>query len=146
MPKYSDRSQINLIECHPDLQRLFREVIKHWDNQIIDGRRSIEQQKINVSKGVSKTMNSKHLAQEDGKSWAVDSMPFPYDWDKIQRGLDALKRADPTMQIAEVYAYIGFVKGIAAMMGIDIRQGADWNGNNQFDDHTFIDLPHTEKV
>lgn len=144
MPKFGATSRKNLAEVHPDLQRLFNEVIKHWDCTIIDGARTIEEQKKNILKGVSKTMNSKHLPGSDGKARAVDAMPYPFDWNAIEKGLQALKRADGGMQIAEVYMFQGFVAGMAAAMGIDVRQGADWNTNRQFDDQTFHDLPHTE--
>ncbi len=144
MPRFSVKSQEIIKELEPDLQRLFNEVIKHWDCQPIDGIRTVAEQIKNIERGVSQTMKSKHLPNEHGKSEAVDVMPYPFDWNKIQKGLDALKRADPTMQIAEVYAFIGFVRGVAVMMNIPLRQGADWNTNNQFDDHSFIDLPHHE--
>lgn len=139
MPNFGAASRSHLAEVHPDLQRLFNFVIKHWDCSIIDGRRTIEEQRKNVAKGVSKTMRSKHL---EGR--AVDAMPYPFDWGKIERGLQALKRADGGMEIAEVYMFQGFVAGVAAALGINIRQGADWNSNRQFEDQTFHDLPHTE--
>lgn len=144
MPKYSQRSLINLSECHPDLQKLFEEVIKHFDCSIIDGKRSKEEQQKNVEKGVSKTFDSKHLEQEDGKSHAVDVMPYPFDWNKIQKGLDAAKLADKELQVCRSYYFAGFVKGIATMMGISIRQGVDWDGDTLVGDHSFIDLPHNE--
>jgi hypothetical protein len=40
--------------------------------------------------------------------------------------------------------FCGYVKGVADTMGIPIRQGCDWNGNNIFTDQTFNDLPHCE--
>lgn len=144
MPKFGETSSKNLAECDPRLQKLFNFVIEHWDCSIIDGARTIEEQKRNVAKGVSKTMASKHLPNSKGKSQAVDAMPYPFDWGQIEKGLNALKNADGGMEIAEVYMFQGFVAGVAAMMGIKIRQGADWNTNRQFDDQTFHDLPHTE--
>ncbi len=144
MPNFSAKGKTILEELHPDLVDIFSEVIKIWDCQLIDGARSLDEQIKNVARGVSKTMESKHLPGLDGKSHAVDVMPYPFDWDKIERGLRAIKQADATMQIAEVYMFVGFVKGVAHMKGIPLRQGADWNGNNQLEDHTFIDLPHHE--
>ena len=40
--------------------------------------------------------------------------------------------------------FAGFVKGIALMLGIPIRWGGDWNGNNDLKDNNFDDLPHFE--
>lgn len=145
MPAYGATSRKNLAEVHPDLQKVFNLVIKFWDCSILDGARSIEEQRKNVAKGVSQTMDSLHLPQDDGFSWAVDALPYPFDWEKIQRGLDAIKRADGGMEIAEVYAFAGFVDGVAAAMGINLRSGYDWNTNRQFQDQSFIDLPHHEK-
>lgn len=144
MPVFGSTSKRNLAEVHHQLQRLFNFVILHWDCSVLDGARTIEEQRKNVAKGVSKTMKSKHLPQEDGHSHAVDVMPYPFDWGKIEKGMRALKAADGGMEIAEVYMFQGFVAGAAAAMGIRVRQGADWNGNRQFDDQTFHDLPHTE--
>jgi hypothetical protein len=145
MPKFGTLSTANLSECHADLVKLFNEVIKHRDCQIIDGGRTYDEQVKNVAKGVSQTMNSLHvISATRRKSLAVDVMPYPFDWNKIEKGLNALKHADPSMQIAEVYHFQGFVLGIATMMGIDIRQGVDWNGNGQFEDSSFVDLPHNE--
>lgn len=144
MPKFGATSRSNLAECHPDLQKLFNKVIEGWDCSIIDGKRTIEEQRKNVAKGVSQTMDSKHLPQGDGTSHAADVMPYPFDWDKIEKGLQAIKKADGGMEIAEVYAFQGFVKGVAFMMGIDLRQGYDWDGDEQFEDQTFNDLPHNE--
>lgn len=144
MPSFGKTSAANLAECDPRLQKLFNFVIKHWDCSIIDGARTIEEQRKNVAKGVSKTMHSKHLPDAKGKSRAVDAMPYPFNWQAIEKGLNALKKADGGMEIAEVYMFQGFVAGVAAAMGIPIRQGADWNTNRQFDDQSFHDLPHTE--
>lgn len=149
MPKFSEASRAHLASCHPKLRALYDEVIQHWDCTIIDGVRTVEEQRKNVAKGVSKTMESKHLPDQQGLGHAVDAMPYPVgtaEWAKIQRGLNAIKRVDPSMEVARCYAFAGFVAGIAAARGIKIRQGWDWNSNRQAGDHSFIDLPHTELV
>lgn len=144
MPKFGSLSLINLAECHPDLQRLFEAVVTQWDCQVIDGARTVREQEKNVARGVSKTMDSKHLPQEDGKSHAADVMPYPFDWAKIERGLNAVKAIDSDLSVMRVYAFIGYVAGVADQLGIPLRQGADWDSDHQFGDHTFIDLPHHE--
>ena len=40
--------------------------------------------------------------------------------------------------------FAGYVKGVAASLGIEIRIGADWNGNFTAKDQSFHDLPHFE--
>jgi peptidoglycan L-alanyl-D-glutamate endopeptidase CwlK len=153
MAKFGKASEANLVLVHPDLIRLFREVIKHWDCTVTDGVRTIAEQKLNIKRGVSKTMDSKHLPRnekgelnEDGKAWAVDVMPYPVDWDAIEKGIAAVKRVDPGMQTLEAYGFVGFVQGMAAAMGIELRVGADWDNDRNFANHTFVDLPHFEKV
>lgn len=141
---YSQISSANLAECEPQLRRIFDFVIQHWDCTIIDGRRTVAEERQNVADGASQTMNSKHLPDAAGLSRAVDVLPYPFDYDSIERGINAIKKADPHMQIAEVYAFIGYVRGVADMMGIPLRQGADWNSNHQFEDQSFDDLPHHE--
>lgn len=145
MPQFGVESLKALAECHPDLQRLFEEVVTHVDCKIIDGARTIEEQQKNVAKGVSKTMDSKHLPQSDGKSHAVDVVPYPQpSWVLVEKGLNAVKRADPTLQLCRFYHFVGFVAGMAAAKGIPLRQGVNWDGDADFGEHSFIDLPHHE--
>lgn len=126
--KYGQKSLDKLNTCHPDLQRLFNEAIKHVDIAIIDGVRTKEQQEEYVKTGKSKTMDSKHIKQPDGYSHAVDAMPFPIDWNNTSRN----------------YLFAGFIKGLAVSMGINIRMGADWDGDFETKDQTFNDTPHFE--
>jgi len=128
MPKFSNRSKSKLNTCHPLLQELFNEVIKRVDCTIVEGIRSLETQKEYVRKGVSKTLKSKHLKQADGYSYAVDCIAYPIDWKDSSRN----------------YMFAGYVKGVADSLGIDIRLGADWNGNFTAKDQTFHDQPHFE--
>lgn len=128
MPEFSTRSLAELATCHPDLQRVFAEVVKHWDCTVLDGARSLAEQEENVRRGVSKTLASKHLIQSDGWAWAVDVAPTPIDWQDLER----------------FRAFGGFVLGVAALLGVPLRWGGDWNGNRQFKDERFVDLPHFE--
>lgn len=138
MPKFGAVSRANLAECHRDLQRVMNEVVKHWDCTVLDGKRSIAEQKKNVANGVSKTMDSRHLPQEDGTSWAADVAPYPVRWN------------DPSAKVRAAYEreclfFGGFVLGIATSMGIDLRYGGDWDSDKDLADQTFNDLVHFEK-
>ncbi len=55
-------------------------------------------------------------------------VPYPIDWKDLDR----------------FYQLVGFVKGIASQMNIKIKCGADWDGDNEFKDQSFHDLPHYE--
>jgi hypothetical protein len=149
MPSYSRASLANLTEVHPKLQKLFSKVIQLWDNSVLDGARTIEEQKKNVASGVSQTMNSLHLRQEDGYSHAVDVMSYPYDWNQLERGLNIIKKLPAADQVAmkaliKQYAFMNFVLGMGTEQGINMRLGIDWDRDHDFWDSSFIDIDHVE--
>ena len=133
MPKFSKASLDRLLSTHEDLQRLFFEVIDHYDCSILEGIRSPERQRELVRTGKSKTLNSKHL-----KGWAVDVVPCnPIDWSA--QGQERMRH------------FAGFVFGVAAGLGIvdRLRWGGDWDGDamtkgDGLRDQSFMDLPHFE--
>lgn len=133
-----------LEEAHPLLRRIFDVVGRHWNAVILDVKRTPEEQRKFLAKGVSKTLESKHLPQADGMSHAVDSMPHPVSWEAVERGFAAVKRVDPKLEVLRAYAYQGFIAGVAAAQGVDVRQGIDWDSDEDFAEHTFLDIPHTE--
>lgn len=141
---FGKTSRGHLEKVHPDLVKIHEKALEIIDHLIEDGIRTVEEQRKNVGKGVSKTMDSLHLPQEDGTSHATDCRPYPSDWSKLQRGLDALKAADPEMQLARFYYLNGVIKAVAHYEKIPIRQGIDWDGDTHLGDQTFIDLGHTE--
>lgn len=128
MPEFSAASIAQLSTAHPDLQRLFREVIKHLDVKVLQGHRSVADQQELYAQGRTKPGNivtnidgvrrkSKH---NHNPSLAVDVVPWPIDWKDIGR-----------------FQYMGgFVLGFARAMGIDVEWGGHWK--------TFKDLPHFE--
>lgn len=127
--KYSDKSEANLQTCVLSLQRLFREVIKHYDCSILCGHRhSLEQQEA-FNKGTSKLQypDSKH---NQFPSRAVDVVPYPINWTDTKR----------------FYHFVGFVQATAVHMGIKIRSGVDWDRDNDLNDQGFVDAPHFELV
>jgi hypothetical protein len=132
MPTFGNRSKNNLATAHPDLQRLFNEVIKHYDCAVICGHRSKEDQDKAFHEGRSKVQwpNGKHNKQP---SLAVDVVPWFSNKPNI-RWNDSSK----------FYEFGGFVQGVAATMGIDIRWGGNWDGDDELKDQTFFDLPHFE--
>lgn len=127
MPNFSAKSQAKLATCHPDLQRVFNEVVKHFDCTIVEGHRGKEDQDRYYAQGKSKVKypNGKHNKEP---SMAVDVIPYPIDWNARDRF---------------VY-FAGFVKGIATSLGVNIRWGGDWDCDTELADNTFDDLPHFE--
>lgn len=139
MPKFGEESTRKLSECHPDLQKLFNEVIKGYDCTIITGHRNKEDQNKAVAAGLSKTPwpTGNHNAVPSN---AVDVAPYPIKW-----GATGDTKKD-NKQIARFYHFAGYVKAKAEQLGIKIRFGGDWNSNNDFEDQTFDDLDHCERV
>lgn len=126
--KFSNKSLEKLNTCHPDIQKVMQEVIKHTDCTIIEGVRTKETQEEYVRTGKSKTMNSKHLPQADGCSHAVDVMAYPIKWSDWKRNC----------------YFAGFVMATAKSMGINLRSGIDWDSDFDISEHSFLDGPHFE--
>lgn len=125
------KSQTLLKQAHPDLQRLFNRVNEIVQCSILSSGRDLLEQQGLVTKGLSKTLDSKHLIQPDGFAHAVDVAPDPVDFDRKDYNLDLIY-------------FSGIVMGIAHSMNIRIRCGCDWNRNNQVADEKFKDLDHFE--
>jgi len=128
MPKYSKTSLERLATCHPDIQRIFKMVIKSFDHSILCGRRPKSDQDRAYSEGRSKVRypDSTH---NKTPSDAVDAAPYPINWKNTKR----------------FYYFGGFVMGIAFALGIKLRWGGDWDMDTEVKDNTFNDLVHFEK-
>ena len=133
--KLSNRSLSNLKQCHPQLCVVVARAIQISDVDFIVGAgiRSLEEQRENVRKGVSKTMDSKHLPQGDGMSHAVDLWPWvngEIPWNDLS---EFRRVADAMLQAADE-------------LGVDLLWGGDWDRDGDSSDHDFIDGPHFELV
>lgn len=121
--KLSQRSLSRLAGVHPDLVAVVKLAIERTpvDFTVVEGVRTVAQQREYVAKGASQTMNSYHLPQADGLGHAVDLAPLvggaiPWDdWSKFK-------------DLADV------VKACAAELGVPVEWGGDWK--------TFKDGPH----
>ncbi len=126
MPKFGRRSKKQLATCHPDLQMVLNEAIKFVDFSVLEGHRGEELQNKYYHEGKSKLKFPKGKHNQN-PSLAVDIAPYPIDWKDLKR----------------FGAVAFFIKGIAASHGIELRLGADWNGDFKFTE-SFLDLPHIE--
>lgn len=110
MATFGKTSRENLAGLHPDLLKVMYEAIKETpvDFRVIDGWRTLAEQKEMVRRGASKTMRSRHLT---GK--AVDVMALVNGKGRWESPL---------------YIKIGaHVKSIAKKLGITITWGGDWS-------------------
>lgn len=124
--KFSKKSleKLNHTKLHPELKKLMLEAIKNSpvDFSILETVRTVEQQKINVAKGVSKTMRSKHIPSTNKSDMceAVDVAPYPINWHDINRFLKLANH----------------IKNTAKILEIEVVYGGDWK--------SFKDYPHWE--
>ena len=114
--RFSSRSLDNLKGVHPDLIACVVLALYKYtpvDFMVVEGMRSLEDQRIYFAEGSTWTMASKHLVQSDGTSHAVDLAPIVegavpwHSWDKFED----VNRA---MQIA------------ADEVGVAVKWGGDW--------------------
>ena len=124
---YGKTSKERLETCHPEIQKLFNSLIEDYDITIICGHRNEADQNKAFNEGKSglKFPQGKHNSLP---SLAVDAMLFPIDWNDNGRN----------------YMFAGIVKERARALGINLRLGADWDGDISTKDQKFHDLVHFE--
>jgi peptidoglycan L-alanyl-D-glutamate endopeptidase CwlK len=111
-----------LAAVHPDLVRVVKRaaLLSDIDFTVMEGTRSVAQQKKNVAKGVSSTMNSRHIPGKDGLAHAVDLVP--------------MIKGQPSWDWAVYNKFAPIVKEAAKVEKVPIEWGGDWK--------TFKDGPH----
>ncbi len=129
MPNFSSKSSGRLSTCDERLQRVFNEVVKHFDCTVLTGHRGQLEQDECCRKGLSKTPwpNSKHNSTP---SMAADVAPFPIDWTDRERFAH----------------FAGFVLGVASQMGVKLKWGGDWNADRVSKNEAWFDGPHFEII
>lgn len=115
-----ERDRARLAGVHPDLVRVVERAAALCPRPfiVVEGLRSIEQQRANVAKGASKTMRSRHLAAGNGFGHAVDLVVVEGGVAKWGDG-DVIARA---------------MKAAARELDVPIEWGGDWT--------SFVDTPH----
>jgi len=131
-PKFSKGSAAKLSTCDMRLQKLMCRVVEIHDCTILEGRRdeATQNEYFRTGKSKLKWPKSKHNCNAPILSRAVDVAPYKggIDWKDLK----------------SFYHFAGIVMGVAAQMGIKLRWGGDWDGDNSFKDQSFHDLPHFE--
>jgi|TARA_R110002020_G_scaffold94019_4_gene226614 peptidoglycan L-alanyl-D-glutamate endopeptidase CwlK len=115
--KLGTRSLQNLSGVNPDMVAVVSKAIEitEVDFTVIEGIRNINRQRELVKAGKSTTLNSRHLTGH-----AVDMVPYPVDWEDIDR-FELMAEA---------------MKEAAEELDIPIVWGGDWK--------SFYDAPHFE--
>ena len=140
MPKFGTSSIKRLVTCHPDLQKIFNEVITTVDCSIFCGyRNKAEQQKAFTNNLPQLEFpNSKH---NKSPSLAVDAGPY----------FAELKNTDWSDRLAFA-VFAGYVIATADKLLKEnkithrVRWGGDWDMDGRTLDQKFTDLPHFELV
>lgn len=133
MPKFSDQSKKQLATCDARIQKICNEAIKHIDFVVVEGHRGKEAQDKAFAKGLSK-VRYPYGNHNKNPSKAVDIAPWPIDW------------SDKRTAIERFVFLQGVIFAIAKQFNIKIRQGLDWNSNQDMRDENFRDYPHFEVV
>ena len=115
--KLGTRSLQNLSGVHPDMVAVVKRAIEITgvDFTVIEGIRHINRQRELLKAGKSTTMNSRHITGH-----AVDMVPWPVDWEDLER-FETMAKA---------------MKSAAEELEIPIVWGGDWK--------SFYDAPHFE--
>ena len=129
MPQFGWQSRTRLLTCEESLQTVFNEVVKHFDCSVLAGHRGEEDQNECCRKGLSQKPwpTSRHNSMP---SKAADVAPYPIDWSDRERFAH----------------FAGFVLGTAAMKGVKMRWGGDFNMDHKSSDEKFFDGPHFELI
>lgn len=132
MYNLSSRSLRNLDGVHPKLVACVKTAITltEQDFTVVEGLRTLEKQREYYNRGASKTMKSKHLKQSDGYGHAVDLYPFYNGSVQVNAPLERFE----LIKVAMFQA--------AAQHNCSLTWGADWDGDGDTRDHSFIDGPH----
>lgn len=115
--KLGTRSKQSLSGVHVDLVAVVEKAIEitEVDFSVIEGIRHIERQRQLVKAGKSTTLNSRHITGH-----AVDLVPYPVDWEDLER-FELMAKA---------------MKSASEELEIPIIWGGDWK--------SFYDAPHFE--
>lgn len=131
MAKLGRTSEARLSTCHADLQTLVRAVVRRlpagYDLTVTDGHRGEKAQNVAYALGRSSKQWPESL-HNHLPSRAVDIAAYPVDYSDVRR-----------------QAFLaGFIRAVAADLGICIRWGGDWDSDSLTMDQKLQDLPHFE--
>lgn len=134
MPSFSKTSADRLATCHQKLQDVFNEVIRTHDCMVLCGHRTkTEQEQAFSAKPPRSKVHFPNSRHNSLPSHAVDVIPWPFkpeDWSDRER-------------MAE---FAAVVLAVAKHQGVKMRWGGDWNGNKDWRDEKFLDMPHFELI
>ncbi len=118
---WSRRSREKADETHPDVRKVAERVDQRWSSTVLDGGRTIEEQRENVRTRVSKTLESRHLAtyskEPDKGVDAIDVAPDPLRWPNLKKKLVQFN------ELLEAMARDGLTAEDRSAIADQVRQG-----------------------
>lgn len=116
--KLTERDLKKLKDAHPDLLKVVLEAAKATTVpfMVMEVERDPVQQAINIKKGVSWTMRSRHLPSKDGLARAADLVPID-------------EKGKPLWAWPVYYKLAPIIKAAAKRVKIPIEWGGDWKKN-----------------
>jgi len=130
--KFSKASLRRLEGVDERLRELAFRVLEVHDCTVVYGLRTAEEQRQLVNAGLSRTMASKHLIGR-----AIDLAPYV----QLDDGFRGIPWSYPRRYFD---FFAGIVHAVAHDMGLPIRWGGNWDGDDDLTDQKFMDLVHFE--
>lgn len=148
---YGRASTAVFVTLHHDLQLILTDLIRIYNVSLIQGARSVEEQIRNIRRRASKTLDSRHIPRDATGKYDPSKPAIAVDLVPYQKGVNPWPQdSDPSVvrqkKAHRFYFMQGMIFRIAAEHSITIRQGVDWDGDADFLDQKFDDLPHIELV
>jgi peptidoglycan L-alanyl-D-glutamate endopeptidase CwlK len=141
MSGYGSHSETLISQAHPDIQKVFRFVITRYDHSVTDAYRTKAKQNEYFDKGLSKI---KYPTVHNTKpSNAIDG--YPYIDGKIIFGVTNSEQKQCIHFAAYVMGVAEYMYSIGEITH-RFRNGADWDGDKNINDQTFMDICHFEIV
>lgn len=143
MAKLSKASIERISQCDVRLQRVFNKVIQEFDFTVTCGHRTQGEQLQLFKQGrtltngewikTGKTVTNIDGYKKKGKhnyfpSLAIDVVPYPVDWNDLDRFKELHK----------------VVMRVASEEGVELVWGADWDSDGDIAEHSLQDYPHYE--
>lgn len=146
---FGTSSTRQLETLHPDLRRVIERAIEIVDFSITEGRRSIDTQITYLRRGVTRTIDSRHIPRHEDGTYDPDGLSEAADLTPYQPGVNPWPLStDPeevrAKKARRFYFMQGVLYAIAVEEGVDVRLGVDWDSDLDFFDQSFDDLGHIE--
>ena len=134
MPHFGKHSKARLATCDKQLVAVANEVIKYFDHRVLHGHRGeyAQDEAFRLGNSTKPWPESKHNQEP---SPALDVAPYYPHTPHIR-----WNNAKDFVALASYYLAIG------ETLGVKLRWGGDWDGDNNTYDQKFHDLGHIEII